>query len=67
VTYPRATECRILISQSLYDADLPADARVAKPMSLGRIGSLIVLKNSWEWEAPKRSIDVYSDMVEVLS
>lgn len=65
--YPRSTECRILLSQALYDADVPADARVAKPMPLGRIGREIVLENSWEWDAPQRSIDVYARLVKELS
>lgn len=59
VSYPRRTDCRILIDQSLYEGQ--GDDRVDSPVPLGRVGRAIALERSWE--APARSLDAYIDIV----
>jgi len=59
--YPRGTDCRILVDRTRNDFD--GDDRVIAPTPLGRLGREIVLERSWEWDAPRRSIDSYHDLV----
>ncbi len=61
-TYPRRTDCRILLDQRLYDGE--GDERVARPVPLGKVGREIALERSWE--APVRSLDTYIDLVRRL-
>ncbi len=63
--YPRRTDCRILVDRTLDDFD--GDDRVIAPTPLGRLGREIVLERSWEWNAPRRSIDSYHDLVSRIT
>lgn len=63
--YPRGTECRILLDQTLYDAKSLDGAPTALP--LGRVGREIVLPKTWEWQTPERSIDVYDRLLRGLA
>ena len=56
VTYPRGTECRILLDQDLYDQE--GDGETLPAVPLGRVGRAIVMPKTWE--APRRSIDCYA-------
>jgi len=60
ITYPRRTDCRLLIEQSCYEGE--ATDRVEAPTPLGRIGQAIVLEQSWV--APTRPLDTYAALVE---
>jgi hypothetical protein len=60
ITYPRHTDCRLLIEQSCYEGE--ATDRVEAPTPLGRIGQAIVLEQSWT--APTRPLDTYAAWVE---
>jgi len=57
--YPRGTECRILIDQSLYEGE--GDGRVLPATPLGKVGIRIVLQKTWE--APRRAIDAYAALL----
>jgi len=59
ITYPRGTECRLLIDQSLYEGE--GGGRVLPAIPLGKVGRQIVLEKTWE--APKRAIDAYAALV----
>lgn len=61
-TYPRATECRLLVDQSCYEGE--GDERVRRPMPLGRIARSIVMERSWE--APVRPIEEYAKVIDLL-
>ena len=61
-TYPRGTECRLLVDQSCYEGE--PDERVQRPIPLGRVARSIVLERSWE--AHKRPIDEYARAIECL-
>lgn len=63
--YPRGTACRILLDRTV--DDFGGDDRVIAPTPLGRLGREIVLERSWEWEASRRSIDSYHELVSRLS
>jgi len=63
--YPRGTACRILLDRTI--DDFGGDDRIIAPTPLGRLGREIVLERSWEWDAPRRSIDSYHDLVRRLS
>jgi hypothetical protein len=63
--YPRRTDCRILVDRTIDDFE--GDDRVIAPTPLGRMGREIVLDRSWEWDAPRRSIDTYHDLVSRLT
>jgi transposase len=58
-SYPRRTECRLLIDQSLYEGE--GDGRVLPAIPLGKVGRQIVLERTWE--APRRAIDAYAALV----
>ena len=64
-SYPRGTECRILLDQALYDAE--GNERVSSATPLGKLARDIVLPRSWDWRAPQRDIDVYASLVGRLS
>lgn len=64
-TYPRRTDCRLLVDRTLEDFD--GDDRIIQPTPLGKLAREIVLPRSWEYEAPARAIDEYSHLVSVLS
>jgi len=55
VTYPRHTQCRLLLDQRCYEGE--GTDRVLPPTPLGRRARQIVLPRSWE--APRRPIDQY--------
>jgi transposase len=59
LAYPRGTECRLLIDQSLYDGE--GDGRVLPAIPLGKVARRIVLQRTWE--APRRAIDAYAALV----
>jgi transposase len=61
-TYPRGTECRLLIDQDCYEGD--GDDRVSRPMPLGALSKAIVAPRSWE--TARRPIDQYARMVDDL-
>jgi len=61
-TYPRGTDCRLLVDQTCYDGD--GDNRVHRPMPLGRVARSIVLERSWE--APVRPIEEYAKVIDLL-
>ena len=65
-TFPRKTDCRLLVDQSHYEG---TDSDTGKaPVPLGKIGREIVIPRSWEIEdAPRRSIDHYAELVGTLS
>jgi len=65
-TFPRKTECRLLVDQSHYEG---TDSDTGKaPVPLGKIGREIVIPRSWEIEdAPRRSIDHYAELVGTRS
>jgi transposase len=62
-SYPRGTECRLLIDQSLYEGK--GDDRVMVPVPLGKVARQIVLSKSWE--CPRRAIDSYAVLVGGVS
>lgn len=62
-TYPRGTDCRLLVDQVHYEGE--GNEFVMAPTPLGRIGREIVLERSWE--APIRPIDRYEILVRSLS
>ncbi|MEW6234124.1 MAG: hypothetical protein AB1656_01940, partial [Candidatus Omnitrophota bacterium] len=62
-TYPRGTECRLLIDQNLYEGK-SAD-RVMAPTPLGQIAQEIVMEKSWE--VPSRPLNQYETVVRRLS
>jgi hypothetical protein len=62
-TYPRGTECRLLVNQGHYEGE--GNEFVMAPTPLGRMGREIVLEKSWE--APSRPIDRYEILVRSLS
>ena len=63
--YPRGTACRLLLDRTYEDFE--EEGGVLAPTPLGRLGREIVLKRSWEWDAPRRSIDAYHELVSSLS
>ncbi len=62
-TYPRGTECRLLIDQTHYEGE-STDGIIA-PIPLGQIAQEIVLEKSWE--APSRPMNHYERLVRRLS
>ncbi len=65
-TFPRKTECRLLVDQNHYEGT-DSDTKRA-PVPLGKIGREIVIPRSWEIEdAPRRSIDHYAELVGTRS
>jgi len=60
-SYPRGTSCRILLDRTIDDFE--GDDRVTAPTPLGRLGREIVLPRSWEWDAPRRPIDDYHELI----
>lgn len=62
-TYPRGTDCRLLIDQNHYEGE--GTDGVIPPTPLGRMAKEIVLEKSWE--APSRSMDRYEAVVRSLS
>lgn len=65
-TFPRKTECRLLIDQSHYEGTASGTGKA--PVPLGKIGREIVIPRSWEIEdAPRRSIDHYAELVGARS
>ena len=63
--YPRGTACRLLLDRTYEDFE--EEGGVLAPTPLGRLGREIVLKRSWEWDVPRRSIDAYHELVSSLS
>ncbi len=65
-TFPRKTECRLLVDQSHYEG---TDSDTVKaPVPLGKVGREIVIPRSWEIEdAPRRSIEYYAELVGTRS
>lgn len=61
-TYPRRTECRLLVDQGCYEGD--GDDRVHRPTPLGRVARSIVMERSWEAHA--RSIEEYAKVIDML-
>ncbi|MBD3277786.1 MAG: IS21 family transposase [Candidatus Aegiribacteria sp.] len=64
-SYPRHTSCRLLLDRTIDDFE--GDNRVISPTPLGKVGQSIVVEKSWEWEASRRAIDEYSEVVESRS
>jgi len=64
-TYPRRTDCRLLLDRTMEDFE--GDERVVSPTPLGKLAREIVLEKSWEYNAPSRAIEEYSHIVSVLS
>ena len=62
-SYPRGTECRLLLDQR--HAEGGGDARVMPPTPLGKVGRAIVLEKSWE--VTRRPIDDYLELVRRLA
>jgi hypothetical protein len=58
-TFPRHTECRLLIDQAHYEGS--SSEEVTAPVPLGEVARQIVLARSWE--TPRRSIEVYEAAV----
>ncbi len=65
-TFPRKTDCRLLIDQGHYEG--ASEGAGKTPVPLGKIGREIVIPRSWEIEdAPRRSIDRYAEAVGTRS
>ncbi len=62
-SYPRGTDCRLLLDQRHAEGD--GDARVMPPTPLGKVGRAIVLEQSWE--VARRPIDDYLELVRRLA
>lgn len=68
-SFPRGTDCRLLIEQSHYEGQeavlQPSGRRVIPPTPLGEQGKGIVLERSWE--APHRAIARYDRLVRSMA
>ena len=62
-SYPRGTECRLLLDQR--HAEGQGDDRVRRPTPLGQLAQAIVLERSWE--VARRPIDEYLELVRRLA
>jgi len=62
-TYPRGTDCRLLLDQSHYEGE--STESVIAPTPLGQIAKEIVIEKSWE--VPSRPMNQYETVVRRLS
>jgi transposase len=62
-TYPRGTDCRLLIDQNHYEGE--STDRIMTPTPLGKIAQEIVMEKSWE--VPNRPMNQYEAVVRRLS
>ena len=64
-SFPRGTDCRLLVDQEHYEGE--GTPRVLVPVPLGHKGREIALRRSWELPcAPARSIDRYEELLRRL-